>query len=88
MYYNEPSGYGYQNVSHGHHGHHGLMHRVLMETEPVVRHGLMEAQHTSVMHAMREVAAMSYLMGMGYCYADARRMVESWECNETFPQGR
>jgi hypothetical protein len=46
-----------------------------------------EAQHTSYAHALREVAAITYLMGMGYEPMAARRMVESWEINEAFYPG-
>lgn len=85
-----------QHSPQGQYGHHGqqgqfggLKGRVLSATEPVVRHGMMEAPHTSYEHALREVAAISYLMGLGYGYTDARNMVESWEQNESFyPHGR
>lgn len=33
---------------------------------------------------MREVAAMSYLIGRGYDLQTAYQVVESWELNEVF----
>lgn len=58
--------------------------KVLYEIEPIVKYGLKEAQHTSYRHALRETAAMAYLMGMGYDSSTARQIVESWEINESF----
>ena len=55
-----------------------------MIVEPYVQYGLKEAKHTSYAHAMREVAAISFLLGRGYDPNTAYRMVESWELNETF----
>ncbi|SDI15396.1 hypothetical protein [Alteribacillus bidgolensis] len=66
------------------HNPHQLKHMVLNTVEPVVQYGLKEAQYTSYKHALREVAAITYLMGMGYNPMAARQMVESWEVNETF----
>lgn len=57
----------------------------LARVRPVVRYGLREAQFTGVRHAMTEVALITYLMGMGYDYHTAHRLVESWEVNEMFP---
>ncbi|MEH7379963.1 hypothetical protein V7138_05720 [Bacillus sp. JJ1533] len=57
---------------------------VLNAVQPIVQYGLKEAQYTSYNHAMREVAAISYLMGMGYQPMQARQIVEFWEVNETF----
>lgn len=59
----------------------------LMRVRPLVRYGLREAQYTGVRHAMTEVALIAYLMGMGYDYNVAYRLVESWEIDERFPQG-
>jgi len=56
----------------------------LNKVDPIVRYGLREARWTSVPHAMREVAAQSYLVGKGYDQQTAYRMVESWEVNERF----
>ncbi|RFU61654.1 hypothetical protein [Peribacillus glennii] len=61
-----------------------LKHHTLTTVGPVVNYGLQEAQMTSYPHAMREVAAISYLMGRGYNFQTARQLVESWEINEAF----
>ncbi|XEC97640.1 hypothetical protein AB6A23_12750 [Paenibacillus tarimensis] len=61
-----------------------LKHYVLSTVEPFVQYGLREAQFTSYPHAFREIAAITYLMGMGYNSAEAHRIVESWEVNEVF----
>lgn len=78
----------YQNPHHmnqnPHLSHHYLKQMVLGTVEPIAQYGLKEAQHTSYIHALREVAAISFLMGMGYDSVTARQMVESWEMNETF----
>jgi hypothetical protein len=58
--------------------------QTLCTVEPVVQHGLWEARYTSVEHAMREVAAITYLMGRGYDHATAHQIVESWEVDERF----
>jgi hypothetical protein len=62
-----------------------IRNHVFSAVQPVVQHGLMEAGRTSVNHAMYEVAAISYLMGRGYDYHTAHRIVESWETGEAFP---
>jgi hypothetical protein len=56
----------------------------LSTVEPIVQYGLKEAQFTSHLHAMREVAAISYLIGRGYDPRIAHQIVESWEVNEVF----
>ena len=56
-----------------------------MAVQPVVHYGLHEMARTSPSHAMYEVAAISYLMGSGYDYHTAHRIVESWEYGEAFP---
>ncbi|WP_247747318.1 hypothetical protein [Alkalihalobacillus sp. BA299] len=61
-----------------------LKHHTLSTVEPIVQYGLNEAQFTSHLHAMREVAAISYLMGRGYDPRTAHQIVESWEENEVF----
>jgi len=61
-----------------------IKNETLMIVEPYVQYGLKEAKHTSYAHAMREVAAISFLLGRGYDPNTAYRMVESWELNETF----
>ncbi len=52
---------------------------------PIVNYGLSEAQSTGYYHAMKEIAMISYLMGMGYDMWNAHNIVESWEINEQFP---
>lgn len=61
-----------------------LKRYTLSTVEPIVQYGLSEAQFTSQQHAMREVAAISYLIGRGYNPRTARQIVESWEVNEVF----
>jgi hypothetical protein len=93
-----PHHYPYQPYHHYHHPHaHEYLHypkkhdhlkdRVLGAVEPFVQYGLKEAKCTSYPHALREVAAITYLMGMGYEPMKARQIVESWEVNETFYPG-
>ncbi|SMO92332.1 hypothetical protein [Melghirimyces algeriensis] len=54
----------------------------LRTVEPFVKYGLEEAKKTSYEHAMREIAAMSFLVGRGYDPQNAYRTVESWEVEE------
>jgi hypothetical protein len=61
-----------------------LKQETLSKVNPWVQYGINEAQHTSVSHAMLEIAAISYLMGKGYDPRTAHQIVESWEFNETF----
>ncbi|WP_240627232.1 hypothetical protein [Thermoflavimicrobium daqui] len=61
-----------------------LKYPVLRTVEPFVQYGLREAKYTSFEHALREVAAITYLMGRGYNPRDAHQIVESWEVNERF----
>nr|WP_263324579.1 hypothetical protein [Neobacillus sp. Marseille-Q6967] len=75
--------YYHQNVNP-----HQLKHTVLRNVEPFVHYGLHEAKFTSFPHALREVAAITYLMGMGYDPNIAHQIVESWEINETFYPGQ
>lgn len=56
----------------------------IMRVRPVVDRGIKESEKSSMKHAMTEVALISYLMGMGYDYSTAHRLVESWEINEMF----
>lgn len=72
----------------GYHGHSGMMpdyRRTLACVMPAVKEGLKEVQAVGVKHAVTEAALTAYLMGMGYPYQHAIRLVESWERNETFP---
>ncbi|WP_235817439.1 MULTISPECIES: hypothetical protein [Gracilibacillus] len=52
--------------------------QVLATVEPVVRHGLNEAQQLGVPHAMTEAVAIAYLMGQGQDFQSAWSTVESW----------
>lgn len=61
-----------------------LKNRVLSAVAPVLQYGMKEAMYTSHHHAMTEVAAITYLMGMGYDPRMARQIVESWEIDEAF----
>jgi hypothetical protein len=61
-----------------------LKHHTLSTVEPIVQYGLKEAKVTSYPHAMREIAAISYLIGKGYDPRIAHQIVESWEVNEVF----
>lgn len=70
------------------HNPHHLKHMVLNAVEPFVQYGLKEAKYTSYTHALREVAAIAYLMGMGYEPRIAHQMVESWEINELLYPGQ
>jgi hypothetical protein len=63
---------------------HQLKQEVLCQVAPWVKYGLHEAKHTSVCHAMTEIAAITYLIGKGCDPMTAHRMVESWEVNEMF----
>jgi hypothetical protein len=62
-----------------------IREQVLATVRPVVMYGLHELPKTSPEHAMYEVAAITYLMGRGYDYYTAHRIVESWETGEAFP---
>jgi hypothetical protein len=55
---------------------------LLSRLQPAIRHGLVEMSKTSPKHAMSQVVLITYLMGMGYDYRSARRIVESWEVDE------
>ncbi|MCM3270976.1 hypothetical protein [Paenibacillus elgii] len=55
-----------------------LKYETLCVVEPWVQHGLKEAQVYSLDHALREAAAVTYLIGRGYPPHTAHRIVESW----------
>lgn len=61
-----------------------LKNPTLQAVKPFVNYALQEAKATSYEHAITEVAAMTYLMGMGFDPQTAYFTVESWEVNETF----
>lgn len=81
---NNPFRDPYSSNQTPYHNPHHLKHMVLNAVEPIVQYGLKEAQFTSNSHALQEVAAITYLMGMGYEPMAARQVVESWEINEMF----
>lgn len=55
-----------------------LKMETLQTVEPWVQNGLKEAHCISVEHALREAAAVSYLIGKGYDPTVAHQIVESW----------
>lgn len=55
-----------------------LKYETLTAVEPWVQHGLLEGQAISVEHALREAAAVTYLIGKGYNPDTAHQIVESW----------
>lgn len=59
--------------------------RALMMVMPAIRHSLREAGPVSVNHAVTEAALIAYLIGRGYDYSQALRIVEHWERFESFP---
>ncbi|ENQ3077237.1 hypothetical protein [Bacillus sp. WLY-B-L8] len=61
-----------------------LKQPVLNLVKPWVEYGVKEAKHTSVPHAMTEIAAITYLIGKGVNPTVAHYIVESWEKNEQF----
>jgi hypothetical protein len=52
--------------------------QILTVLNPVVSHGLKEAQQLGYQHALTEAVAIGYLMGKGYDYNTAWKTVESW----------
>lgn len=57
----------------------------IMHVMPVVRHSMREAGVTGMKHAVTEAALTAYLLGKGYDFHQAVRIVEFWERNESFP---
>lgn len=64
-----------------------MAQQILQLVEPVVRYAAYEqkVEGAGIQHTIREVAAISYLMGRGLPFAQARQIVESWEIDEKFP---
>ncbi|AHF10911.1 MULTISPECIES: hypothetical protein [Dehalobacter] len=60
-------------------------HQTMMQVELAVRHGMREVGTVNVRHGVMETALVAYLLGKGFDYYQAVRIVESWERNETFP---
>lgn len=53
---------------------------ILQMTQPVVAHGMREAETgTPPHHVIHEAAATGFLMGMGASYPEAVQQVEMWE---------
>lgn len=59
--------------------------RAIMHVMPAVRHTLREVRPVGIKHAVTEASLISYLIGKGYDYYHAVRIVEFWERNESFP---
>ncbi|WP_244444979.1 hypothetical protein [Oceanobacillus jeddahense] len=59
-------------------GQHSMEQQVLSAVNPVINHGMREAQHLGYPHALREAVAIAYLMGQGQDFQSAWQMVESW----------
>ncbi len=59
--------------------------RAIMHVMPAIRQSLREARPIGVKHAVTEAALISYLIGKGYDYPQALRIVETWERYESFP---
>jgi hypothetical protein len=81
MNYQQP--YFYTDYSRNHHhtsypSSYNLQQQTLTVIGPAVSHGLREAQHLGYQHALTEAVAIGYLMGRGYDYNKALKMVESW----------
>ena len=62
----------------------GMKKNVLKKLDNWVEYGMLEARKTSYKHALREITAISYLMGMGYPENLAHLIVQSWEKNENY----
>lgn len=69
-------------------GQHSMEQQVLSVINPVINHGMREAQHLGYPHALREAVAIAYLMGQGQDFHSAWRMVESWWRPQTPAQPR
>lgn len=86
--YGYPAGMGYPMMAGMPYGYMPPVAReVLRRIQPVVRYAVYEQQveKAGLGHTIREVAAIAYLMGRGYPFAQARQIVESWEIDEKFP---
>ncbi|MDB5054960.1 MAG: hypothetical protein JWM44_3010 [Bacilli bacterium] len=73
LYYPPPPYQGYSTpVSDN------LAQETLTAIDPAFKHGLKEISITPLPHAIKEAAAISYLIGKGYDYHTAHYTVESW----------
>ncbi|RDW20138.1 hypothetical protein CWR48_05370 [Oceanobacillus arenosus] len=77
-YSNDNGDYRYHQQPSYPQTHTTLQQHTLAAINPAVQHGLREAQHLGFQHALTEAVAIGYLMGRGYNYQTAWRMVESW----------
>ncbi len=59
-------------------GQNSIEQQVLSAINPVINHGMREAQPLGYPNALRESVAISYLMGQGLDFQLALQMVESW----------
>ncbi|WP_440897884.1 hypothetical protein ACS127_07945 [Amphibacillus sp. Q70] len=66
----------HQNQSHM--GQNSQEQQVLSAVNPVIHHGMREAQHLGFPHALKEAVAIAYLMGQGQDFRSAWQTVESW----------
>jgi hypothetical protein len=73
-YYPSPSYQGYPTPASG-----NIAQETLIAIEPAFKHGLNEISFAPLPHVLRETAAISYLLGMGYDFNTAYQTVESWE---------
>lgn len=67
-------------------GQHSIEQQVLSAVNPVINHWMREAQHLGYPHALREAAAIAYLMGQGQDFHSAWQMVASWWRPQTSTQ--
>jgi len=86
------AGFTFPDGQHSHHrqytqhywpGH--PAYPLFYQVQPVIRHVLTEMRLTSPEHAVTQGTYIAYLMGRGYDYPSALRIVESWETYETLP---
>jgi|GEM_PF-6608743 len=78
MYYSQ-----HQNYRNSGQNHKELKIKVLNAVNSFNQYELHESGNTPYSHGMIEVAAISYLMGMGYTPIAAKQMVELWEMNDS-----
>lgn len=72
-YQQHPRNYQQPNM-----GQNSMEQQVLSAVNPVINHGMREAQHLGYPHALREAVAIAYLMGQGQDFQSAWQTVESW----------
>ena len=79
MYYNQQPNYR----GLGQYRHKELKKKVLNAVSSINQYRLQESWNKGDPHGVVEVAAISYLMGMGYTPIAAKQMVELWEMNDS-----